>query len=152
MSNALLSALGRILGDAVRAWSRDQKRASSRVAPTPSRTGTPHTDAYPGDFSGMPTVSYTPVPGKTADPGEVVWTWVPYEEDHSQGKDRPVLVIGRDGGWLLCLQLTSQDHDLDARQEAANGHSGVVHWFACRDPGRSANVRFNGKRLEGTCR
>ena len=37
-------------------------------------------------------------------------------------------------------------------QEAANGHSGVVHWFACRDPGRSANVRFNGRRLEGTCR
>ena len=27
------------------------------------------------------------------DPGEVVWAWVPYEDDPSQGKDRPVLVL-----------------------------------------------------------
>jgi len=55
------------------------------------------------------------------DPGEVVWTWVPFEEDHSQGKDRPVLIIGRDGDWLLGLPMTSRDHDLDARQEASEG-------------------------------
>jgi hypothetical protein len=36
---------------------------------------------------------------------------VPFEEDHSQGKDRPVLLVGRDGPWLLGLQLTSKDHD-----------------------------------------
>jgi hypothetical protein len=59
-----------------------------------------------------------------ADPGEVVWTWVPYEEDHSQGKDRPVLVIGHDGPWLLALPLTSKDHDHDAAQEARDGR----HW------------------------
>ena len=46
-----------------------------------------------------------------ADPGEVVWAWVPYEEDASQGKDRPVLVIAMDGDDLLGLMLTSQDHD-----------------------------------------
>ena len=51
----------------------------------------------------------------------LVWTWVPYEEDHAQGKDRPVLLIGRDGGWLLGLQVTSQDHDRDAAQEARAG-------------------------------
>lgn len=56
-----------------------------------------------------------------ADPGEVVWTWVPYEEDHSRGKDRPVLVIGRHAGLLLALQLTSQDHDRDADDEARHG-------------------------------
>ena len=28
------------------------------------------------------------------DPGEVVWAWVPYEDDPAQGKDRPVLVVG----------------------------------------------------------
>lgn len=49
-----------------------------------------------------------------ADPGEIVWTWVPFEEDRSQGKDRPVLVIGRDGPWLLALALTSKDHRGDA--------------------------------------
>ncbi len=48
-----------------------------------------------------------------ADPGEIVWTWVPFEEDPSQGKDRPVLVIGRDGPWLLALPLSSKDHEHD---------------------------------------
>ena len=46
---------------------------------------------------------------------------MPYEEDHAQGKDRPVLLIGHDGPWLLALQLTSQDHDRDAEQEARWG-------------------------------
>jgi hypothetical protein len=59
-----------------------------------------------------------------ADPGEIVWTWVPFEEDHNQGKDRPVLVIGRDGPWLLALQLTSEDHDQDAIGQARAGR----HW------------------------
>ncbi|MBC7560523.1 MAG: type II toxin-antitoxin system PemK/MazF family toxin [Dermatophilaceae bacterium] len=70
----------------------------------------------PEDFSGIPKISYRPNPGngKVADPGEIVWTWVPFEEDHRQGKDRPVLVIGRDGPWLLALSLTSKDHRSDA--------------------------------------
>jgi len=67
--------------------------------------------AYPGDFTGPLAPSYSPKPDGRPDPGEIVWTWVPFEEDHSQGKDRPVLVVGRDGRWLLALQLTSKDHD-----------------------------------------
>ena len=53
------------------------------------------------------------------DPGEVVWGWVPYEDDPQQGKDRPVLLLGRESadGWLG-LMLTSQDHDRDAADEA----------------------------------
>jgi hypothetical protein len=39
---------------------------------------------------------YSPNLDGRADPGEVVWTWVTYEEDPSRGKDRPVLVVGRD--------------------------------------------------------
>jgi hypothetical protein len=50
---------------------------------------------------------------------------VPFEEDHSRGKDRPVLVIGRDDAWLLGLMLTSQDHDRDAAQEARHGREWV---------------------------
>ncbi len=69
-------------------------------------------------------VRYAPDLDGEPDPGEVVWAWVPYEEDASQGKDRPVLVIGREGGRLLALQLTSQDHDLDAEDEARYGR----HW------------------------
>jgi hypothetical protein len=40
----------------------------------------------------------------------VVWTWVPYEEDAHQGKDRPVLVVGFIGNALAALPLTSKDH------------------------------------------
>jgi hypothetical protein len=67
------------------------------------------------------TTSYSPVPDGRPDPGEVVWAWVAYEDDPSQGKDRPVLVVGRDGDRLLCLQLTSKDHDRDADEEARAG-------------------------------
>jgi hypothetical protein len=66
---------------------------------------------YPGDFTGRLVPAYDPKPDGRPDPGEIVWTWVPFEEDHSQGKDRPVLLVGKDGRWLLALQLTSKDHN-----------------------------------------
>lgn len=65
---------------------------------------------YPGDYEGPITVSYSPDLDGDADPGEVVWGWIPFEEDSSQGKDRPSLVVGRDGRWVLVLMLTSKDH------------------------------------------
>ncbi|WWF06961.1 type II toxin-antitoxin system PemK/MazF family toxin [Janibacter terrae] len=80
----------------------------------------------------------------TPSPGEVVWTWVPYEEDHTQGKDRPVLLVGRDGEWLLGLQLTSADHDLDAEQEAAEGRRWIdVGAGAWDGRGRPSEARIN---------
>lgn len=66
--------------------------------------------SYAGDYTGRLSPVYSPKPDGRPDPGEVVWAWVPFEEDHSQGKDRPVLVVGRDGGHLLALMLTSKDH------------------------------------------
>lgn len=53
-------------------------------------------------------LEYSPNLDGDADPGEIVWTWVPYEEDPAQGKDRPVLVVGRDGRTVLGLMLSSQ--------------------------------------------
>lgn len=77
---------------------------------------------YAGDYEGQVHVEYRPHPDDgMADPGEVVWTWVPYEEDHHQGKDRPVLIVGADGPLLLALILTSKDHDRDAADEARFG-------------------------------
>jgi hypothetical protein len=52
---------------------------------------------------------YAPDLDGRADPGEVVWTWVTYEEDSTRGKDRPVLVVGRDHATLLGLMMSSQE-------------------------------------------
>ncbi len=108
--------------------------------PTPQRTS----NDYPGDFTGRPTLTYAPQEDGRPDPGEVVWTWVPYEEDPAQGKDRPVLLIGSDGRWLLGLALTSQDHDRDAAQEASQGRYwmdiGTGPWDR---EGRPSEVRVN---------
>ena len=54
------------------------------------------------------TVVYAPDLDGAADPGEVVWAWVPFEEGDGRGKDRPLLVVGRVGGELLGLMLSSQ--------------------------------------------
>lgn len=56
---------------------------------------------------------YAPDLDGRADPGEIVWTWVVYEDDPTQGKDRPVLVVGRDRSTLLGLMLSSQEHHRD---------------------------------------
>jgi len=54
-------------------------------------------------------IVYSPDLNGRADPGEVVWTWVTYEEDPTRGKDRPVLVVGRDRTTLLGLMMSSQE-------------------------------------------
>ncbi len=54
-------------------------------------------------------IVYSPDLDGRADPGEVVWTWVTYEEDPTRGKDRPVLVVGRDHATLLGLMMSSQE-------------------------------------------
>jgi PemK-like, MazF-like toxin of type II toxin-antitoxin system len=56
---------------------------------------------------------YAPNLDGRADPGEIVWTWVVYEEDPTRGKDRPVLVVGRDRSVLLGLMVSSQEHHAD---------------------------------------
>ncbi|APX32081.1 hypothetical protein BH708_04310 [Brachybacterium sp. P6-10-X1] len=64
-------------------------------------------------------ISYAPREDHRPDPGEVVWAWVPFQEDITRGKDRPVLVLAREqasaGGFdgsgevLIALMLTSRD-------------------------------------------
>jgi PemK-like, MazF-like toxin of type II toxin-antitoxin system len=69
--------------------------------------------------------SYQPEADGQPDPGEVVWGWVPFEEDASRGKDRPVLLVGRTEvagvEYWAGLMLTSKDHDRDAADEARHG-------------------------------
>lgn len=71
------------------------------------------------DPSRAVSISYAPHADDRPDPGEIVWTWVHYEEDASQGKDRPVLVLAEEsaeaggtdgtGAVLVALMLTSRD-------------------------------------------
>ncbi|MEO3761157.1 type II toxin-antitoxin system PemK/MazF family toxin [Mycobacterium sp. B14F4] len=67
---------------------------------------------------------YAPDLDGRADPGEIVWTWVVYEDDPTRGKDRPVLVVGRDRSTLLGLMLSSQDHHRDDPDWVAIGSGG----------------------------
>ena len=104
----------------VRAASRMAGRVLGALRPRPARpsTGRPGPGAPAQD---PPDVDYRPRDDGRPDPGEVVWAWVPFDEDDGRGKDRPVLVIGRRGTQLLGLLLSSQDHDRDAADEARHG-------------------------------
>jgi hypothetical protein len=87
---------------------------------------------------------YAPEIDGEPDPGEVVWGWVPYEDDPSQGKDRPVLLIGRRGAQWLGLMLTSKDHDRDAEDEARYGR----HWMDVGVGGWDRDARPSEVRLD----
>jgi hypothetical protein len=164
LSRALRTA-GRAAGDAARQYLRRRTDDPSRGQPRrprrdagPRGTSSPRASAgeqqveaasretveYDVARLGLPELDYSPRHDDQPDPGEVVWTWVPYEEDHAKGKDRPVLLVGKDGPWLLGLQLTSQDHDRDALQEARAGRIwmdvGTGRWDST---GRDSEVRIN---------
>jgi len=118
-------------------------RPRGRGTPAPSGPGAP-TGAYPGDATRLPDTTYAPRPDGRPDPGEIVWTWVPFEENHGQGKDRPVLLIGHEGPWLVGLQLTSKDHDRDEQQERRAGREWVdIGTGAWDRQGRPSEVRVN---------
>ena len=79
--------------------------ADPSAEPAPERGG-----AY--DYRGVIHWEYSPEIDHDPDPGEIVWTWVPYEEHDGRGKDRPVLLVarGKHTGMLLGIKLTSKWH------------------------------------------
>ncbi|OBF52120.1 type II toxin-antitoxin system PemK/MazF family toxin [Mycolicibacterium monacense] len=96
-------------------------------------------------------IVYAPDLDGRADPGEIVWTWVAYEDDPTRGKDRPVLVVGRDRRTLLGLMLSSQDHRGDDPNWVAIGagswdYDGRVSWVRLD---RVLDVPEEGIRREG---
>ena len=130
-----LRTVGRALGrPGVDDHHKGSRNGSSRPHPRNSQDHQHGADPRPdGDRTavydvsrrGLPPLQYAPQPDDLPDPGDLVWTWVPYEEDANQGKDRPVLVLARTGRSAVVLQLTSKDHDRDAEQEARYGR----HWM-----------------------
>lgn len=136
----------------------EERRASSQSSPRPSApksssaqssapkpsapasTGVYDGSDYPGDYRDMINFEYSPSLDGDADPGEIVWTWVPFEEDHSQGKDRPVILVGRDGEYLLALMMTSKDHNNREHTDPNYLDIGSGPW----DPqGRASEVKLN---------
>ncbi|MET9231363.1 type II toxin-antitoxin system PemK/MazF family toxin [Lentzea sp. NPDC003310] len=61
------------------------------------------------DAASAAKLDYSPTMDGDADPGEVVWAWVPFEEDANRGKDRPLLVVGHADGDLVALMLSSKE-------------------------------------------
>lgn len=129
LARAVLRALARA-SDAAGTRSGGDRRSPDR------RQGT-----YPGDYDGAISPVYSPNLDGDPDPGEVVWTWVPFEEDHRRGKDRPVLLVGRDGPWLLGLMLSTRDHD---ERPAGHGEEWLdVGTGAWDGQGRPSEVRLD---------
>lgn len=74
---------------------------------------------------GLPNFEYEPERNGAPDPGEVVWTWVPFDENDGRGKDRPVLVLADTEDHVIFGQMTSKDNTRDAEWEAKWGR----HWI-----------------------
>ena len=119
-TSRFLTALGRV----IRSLSGSGRGSSTDAAPRPSAEGD---ELMPGRSGPSATVelepsairrvrfSYTPDRDGEPDPGEVVWTWVPFEEHDGRGKDRPVVVVAAGApGEFLAVQLTSARRDRDA--------------------------------------
>lgn len=75
---------------------REGKGATRDLTPTEVRAIRPR---YEPNLDGEP------------DPGEVIWTWVPYAERDGRGKDRPVLILARldSKSWAGCY-LSTKEH------------------------------------------
>lgn len=107
-------------------------------------------------------ITYAPAADGNPDPGEIVWAWVPFEEDHSKGKDRPVLVLAEEGnGVIVALMLTSRDRGKgDHTDEHGNRwvDIGTGSWDAKQRPSEvrvdrlirleAAKVRREGGKLD----
>ncbi|MEU1983966.1 type II toxin-antitoxin system PemK/MazF family toxin [Nocardia sp. NPDC019395] len=141
-----------------------RKQAPRLVAALMGARTAPRTPAGPKAIPVRPAAS-TPVPTAQrarqlvyapqldgrADPGEIVWTWVPFEEDPDNGKDRPVLVVGRDSDTLLGLMLSSnpnRENDPDWVGIGAGtwDHQGRSSWVRMD---RVLDVPEDGIRREG---
>jgi hypothetical protein len=115
-----------------------------RAGRAAARTIARRPPSRPEPAAGAIDLEYRPHEDDRPDPGEVVWTWVPFDEGDGRGKDRPVLIIGRRGGQLLGLQLSSKDHDRDAADEARYGRRWTDVGSGAWDPrGRPSEVRLD---------
>ncbi|MGO3885505.1 MAG: type II toxin-antitoxin system PemK/MazF family toxin [Mycetocola sp.] len=90
-----------------------QRRESSAgigAAVSPGQAGEQATVEADPRSLGTVAIGYRPQRDGAPDPGEVVWTWVPFEERDGRGKDRPVLVVAElSGDRSVAISLTSHE-------------------------------------------
>ena len=99
---SLARLASRLLHDNTSATKTAAIRTTSQAPTARPAAGTGQPAA---DFDGLPEMRYQAKgPGGFAS-GQIVWTWIAYEEDPSQGKDRPVLLIGAHSGWIIRKHL-----------------------------------------------
>lgn len=72
--------------------------------------------------------AYNPAVDGRPSPGEVVWTWVAFEQGSREGKDRPVLVVAVDGARITALELRSRRDDRTRRGRQVWLELGVGTW------------------------
>ena len=125
--------LSKLIG-LVRGSGRTRGSVDRPATPAPPHVLASQDPGRAHDYDGHVALAYAPRHDGEPDPGEVVWTWVPFEEDATKGKDRPVVVIGRptegDADDLVVLMLSSKDHHDDERWLVLGGgawdHEGRV--------------------------
>lgn len=129
---SIFGALAKAALGALEVATRRGRRSDSPVRPPASRPRAPRPGAGAGDAARHPAprgtqtvelrpeelprlrLSYAPKNDGDPDAGEVVWTWVPYEENDGRGKDRPVLIVGRQSGdRVYAVKLTSRSKEGD---------------------------------------
>lgn len=102
----------RELQQAVKITANIMAAAAPPIAPEPLKGRPVSSTSFPTTQRAR-RVIYAPNLDGRADPGEIVWTWVVYEDDPTRGKDRPVLIVGRDHSVLLGLMVSSQQLHAD---------------------------------------
>lgn len=118
-----------------------------------ARSPLPSDHAALRDRPSMPplNLSYSPNADGDADPGEIVWAWVPYEEDITRGKDRPVLALaleaartgGSDGTGdvVVALMLTSRDRGTGTHTDSHGATWIDIGTGSWDSQGRASEVR-----------
>jgi hypothetical protein len=94
---------------AARGGGASGREGAATATLSPGESGTSATEEIDPRRLGTVALSYAPTPDGEPDPGEIVWTWVPFEEHDGRGKDRPVVIVAAGAGdRFLAVQLTSK--------------------------------------------
>jgi hypothetical protein len=109
--NGFFSALLRLLSPSSPPKAKTPDAAPGAASEHGQTGSTATIEIAPPGRNGL-TITYAPDRDGDPDAGEIVWTWVPYAEHDGRGKDRPVLVIGRqDAQRVYAVKLTSKAHE-----------------------------------------